>query len=410
MGSGLLCAAPVAAVALIRLLTQRAAWRDHAATLGASLALGGAGFWLHTPTPWHETLHARSLGVLAAYAGHCLAWPAHDRVWLAALIWGPWLALTLTWLWRAARRQPQMQATDFAVAAGLWLLAQVAAVSYSRAGAGGPPASRYGDLFALALPLSFLALAWLVPARRWARGFTLGWLALAVGIMGWSARLVWLGPLTDKQREHRAYERNVAAFIQTDNYADFEKQLPDLPFPIADWLARILRRPAIRGVLPASVRAPLAVKDLADPTPSPAPALPHRATRTLLGAGEWRSEVLPAGQGWWKFETAGNLGFPGCTLRLVAASDGRTLATIAPSKAAGPTWRAAYVPAPAEPARLVANNDGSGRWCAFSEPVELSATSYHFWRLTKLGPWVIAAGVLLGFFLALTRSPSRATA
>lgn len=407
MGSGLLCAAPIVAVALLRLVAQREAWRDHCAALAAGLVIGGAGVLLHTPTPWHEPLHARSATVLAEYAARCLAWPWHERIWLAAVIWGPWLTLAATWLWRSLRKERAGRAQDFVIAAGLWILAQVAAVSYSRAGAGGPPASRYGDLFALALPLSFLALTWQLPARSaWAR-LSLVWLALTVGAMGWTARTVWAGPLVDKQREHRAYERNVAAFIQTDDYAAFEKQLPDLPFPLADWLARILRRPSIRAILPVSVRGPIAIKELADDAATPAPPLPHRATRALLQAGEWRSEVLPAGHGWWKFETAGNLGFAGCSLRLVAVADGRSLATIAPTKAAGPTWRAAYVPAPAEPARLVATNDGSGRWCAFSEPIAMSATSYHVWRVAKLGPWVIAAGALLVLFTALSQSDSR---
>ncbi len=407
MGSGLLCAAPIAGVALVRLVAHRDAWRAHLATLLAGLALGGAGWLLHTPTPWHEPLHARSFAVLATYAARCLAWPSHDRIWLAAVIWVPWLALAVSWLWRRARGERAGRAQDFVVAAGLWILAQVMAVSYSRAGAGGPPANRYGDLFALALPLSFLALAWLLPANRLARKVVLAWLLVVVVTLTWAAHGAWVGPLADKQREHRTYERNVAAFVQTDDYASFEKQLPDLPFPIADWLARILRRPSIRAILPASVRRPVAIKDLADHVATPAPALPHRATRALLSSGEWRSEVLPAGRGWWKFETAGNLGFPGCSLRLIAVADGRTLATIAPSKAAGPSWRAAYVPAPAEPARLVATNDGSGRWCAFSEPVEMSATSYEFWRLTKLGPWIIAAGALLALLTALSRSAPR---
>ena len=119
MGSGLLCAAPIAGVAFVRLATQRDAWRAHLATLLAGIALGGAGWLLHTPTPWHEPLHARSGAVLAAYAARCLAWPAHDHIWLAAVIWGPWLALAASWLWRRIRGERAGRSQDFAVAAGL---------------------------------------------------------------------------------------------------------------------------------------------------------------------------------------------------------------------------------------------------------------------------------------------------
>jgi hypothetical protein len=68
------------------------------------------------------------------------------------------------------------------------------------------------------------------------------------------------------------------------------------------------------------------------------------------------------------------------------------------------------VPAPAEAARLVATNGGGGSWFAFSEPVEVSATSYQMWRLTKLGPWLITAGGLLALFAAFRRQDHRATA
>ena len=412
MGSGLLCVAPIAVVALLR-ARARESRREAFAALAAAAVLAALGAWLHTAAPWHATLRAHSAGEFLVYLARCLAWPWVWWPWLAVVFWAPWVIAM-----GAHVRRTRAEATDdFLLAGGLWVGAQAAAAAYSRGAGGALPASRYGDLFALGLVFSAVALLRCggraahaadgprrasadaaqghdAPPRRtgW-RVITGAWFCVVGVFVVLAARESWRGPLPDKKADHVAYERNVQAFVLTDDFATFEKQT--LPFPLPDWLARVLRRPAIRAVLPASVRAPLAVPGWETTPPlAPVPPLAHRVTHTLATAGEWRSPPLPAGRGWWKIETAGHLGEPGATLEVVSAASGRVLGSIVPSRPAGATWRAAYIPAPREPAVLRARVESAAHWIAFSTPIEMATLSYRAWVLAKYGLWIALAGGL----------------
>ena len=403
MGSGLLVAAPLLAVLVLRLVARQPSRRDTLLTLAATLLLGALGAWLRTPTPWHDTLHAKSISEFLVYAARCLAWPLPQSPWLAPLIWLPWLALLahrLNSLHHAPSSKPpkysaSSQSSDFLLAAGTWVLLQVAAVTFSRAGGGGLPASRYGDIAALGLIVSFLALAQLAhlssaPQRRAFLAGGATWLALTTVCVAIATRDVISGPLPEKRKESVASERSVQAFILTDDYATFAKA--PLPFPLPDWLARILRRSDIRAILPASVRAPLRVEEFSALPTAPAPALWERRTRSLLAPGGWRSAPLPTPTlAWWKFETAGP-GFASPSLFL--AESASPLLPIKPSRPPLPTeWRAAYVPAPRSSATLVGRTASADGFIAFTEPVEMSALSYRTWQLTQRGLWLLAVGL-----------------
>ena len=420
MGSGLLLAAPLLASATLRLITSKSDRRDTLLTLAAALALGGIGAALRTPAQWHDTLHAKTVAEFLLYAARCLSWPLPQYPWLAPLLWLPWLALLTQRLTsfkaQSSKLEVQNSSTDFLLAAGLWVLLQVAAVTYSRAGGGGYPASRYGDIAALGLIVSFFALAQLAstrPSVRPTARFAFPLLAalhvaLVAAIVVLATRAVLAGPLPDKRKESAASERSVQAFVLTDDYATFAKS--PLPFPLPDWLARILRRPDIRAVLPTSVRAPLPIADFSVTPLPPAPPFWERRTHSVHTAGEWRSAPLPpATMGYWKFEVTGPA-FTSPALFLSAASS--PLLPIAPSRAPRPEeWRAAFIPAPTAPATLVARAPSSDRWLALTEPVEMSALSYRTWQLSKHASWLCAAG-LLGFVLLalLTLLPTRRAA
>ncbi|MCX6951638.1 MAG: hypothetical protein NTV51_05580, partial [Verrucomicrobia bacterium] len=371
----------------------------------AALLLGGIGALLRTPTPWHDTLHAKTAAEFVLYAARCLSWPLPQFPWLAPLLWLPWLtllSLRLATLSRA-RVSPKLLpltplTTDFLLAVGLWVLVQVAAVTFSRAGGGGLPASRYGDIAAFGLIVSFLSLAHLASAfpaaRRTAPALAAVWLTLAAGCVVFATREVMAGPLPSKKTESLASERSVQAFVLTDDYEKFAKS--PLPFPLPDWLARILRRPDIRAVLPVSVRAPLRVEGFSTTPTPPAPDLWERRTHSLVAAGDWHSAPLPTATfAWWKFETAGP-GFSAPTPPLLlATSPSSPPVAIAPTRAPAPAeWRAAYVPAPRTTAMLTGRIASADRWLAFTEPVEMSALSYRTWQLAKHGSWVLALGLL----------------
>jgi hypothetical protein len=83
-------------------------------------------------------------------------------------------------------------------------------------------------------------------------------------------------------------------------------------------------------------------------------------------------------------------------------NSGRVLDSIVPSKVPGNSWRTAYVRAPREPACLVARTDRPAHWFAFSEPVAMSAVSYHAWRLCRQGQTLVAAAGFIALALAAT--------
>ena len=430
MGSGVLIAAPLAAVAVLRLVSKISLRRDALVLLLTAFFTGALGIVLRTPTPWHDTLHAKTLAEFFLYFARCLAWPLPQHPSLAPLLWLPWLTLLFLRLRSSLPLSPSpalplvhSPAADTLLAAGSWVLLQIAAVSFSRAGGGGLPASRYGDIAALGLIVSFLALAHLatfVPSLRRplapsnrlpfpALGVT--WLALTCVCVALATRDVLTGPLPDKKRESLASERSVQAFVLTDDYATFAKS--PLPFPLPDWLARILRRPDIRAILPVSVRAPVRVEGFSVPPPEAPSTLFERRTHALVTAGEWRSPPLPpATLAWWKIETSGPAftapTSPPLTLVCNAVSTPVT-ATRPPPPA---HWHAAYVPGPRDLSNLLARTDSPTRFLAFTEPVEMSALSYRTWQLTQHGSWVLAAGLggLLIFSAVTALTPRRSGA
>ena len=399
MGSGLLIAAPIVAFAAVRLALRTGPRRDALLTLLAGGLIGGLGLWLRTPAPWHETIHAHTLAGFLLYATRCLSWPLPQHPWLAPLIWLPWIVLAGQRL-RTIRAAPEVSSTaaDFIVAAGGWVLLQVAAVSYSRAGGGDLPASRYGDIAAFGLIVCFLALAQIAcgESTRRLTLFIVGgiWCALAATCIALATRDAITGPLPAKKAESLASEQYVHDFILTDDFATFEKQR--LTFPLPDWLARILRRPDIRAVLPTSVRAPLAIPGFSFRAAPPAPDLLHRRTQIVADPAGWRSASLPAATfAWWKIETTGPAFAAESTVPSLQLTSAAGSVMLAPTKPPSPgEWRAAYAPAPRGSGSLVAHVDSPDRWLAFSEPVEMSALSYRTWQLVKQGIWVCAVGVL----------------
>jgi hypothetical protein len=401
MGSGFLWTIPVILISALRLWRRESQWSACTSLLTAVLiaCLGG---WLHTAVPAHQPFHAQSVAAFFLYAARCLSWPWMDRAWLGPILWFPWLALCATQLFNTVRSKWSIERTSdeatpaavFITATGLWVLLQIAAVSYARGGGGEVPPSRYGDVASIGVMMSFCALA-LLKMRFDISPVIVGtWSGtVAVSLLLATHHLLHMA-LPNKKADNVAYERNVQQFILSDDIRVLEKK--SVPFPNSDWLARVLRHQRVGAILPVSVRRPLPIVGLENGAPPDLPPLTNRVTRSVLGPGEWRSEVLPRGSGWWKIETCGHLAKEGASLSIRSAKDGGVLATIAPSKSALSHWRAAYVRAPAEPAVLVARTDSANHWFAFSEPVEMSALSHAVWLGGKYGIFVSCGGVLLG--------------
>lgn len=256
MGSGFLVGAPLVLIGLARWAHGHSrSWRALMPALCGAVIVA-TGFALRTPAPWHEGLQAQTPWELIRFATHCLAWPWTGQPLAAIALWLPWLILVWIRVRDAAKADP---VGDLILAVGGWALLQIAAVAYSRGAGGGMPANRYGDVFAMGVLASYAAIAWsarTAPRRAAVLAATFA-LCLAIGAAT-SAHTALTRELPERKRMYEACERTVREFLATGEEARLAAGT--LPFPIADWLARILRRESIAPILPASVRQPLEQK------------------------------------------------------------------------------------------------------------------------------------------------------
>jgi hypothetical protein len=407
MGSGFLCLAPVAVVAAWRVLAaRRLAW-PHLITIG--VAAGGliAGWLIRAPAPWHDEIHAHNTADFLRYIGQCLAWPRSPWPWLCVVMWLPWLVLVV----QAMRRKnpPGDLRTEAILAGGLWVLLQVLALAYARGAGAGLPASRYGDVLAVGLICNLLAFSAWSPARgRRSLGVIAAiWMTLVLGITLESALPVWRQELPGIAARNREYEKNVRGYVLTGEPHFIETG--EVPLPYRDWLRRLLDRPAIRVILPVSVRSP--VKLTADRGQEHgfvpggfSPATPALDERTPWGSyhatqsAMWRS--LPVrGREFhlWKFDLAGQPGTTNVTLQLLTPEGVPLAPPIVPARDPNDSWHTAVVRFPSTPNGVIvaAKDDAPDKWLAFSDPIEVSALSDAARRFCKQAPVVFGGGLLL---------------
>lgn len=447
MGSGFLAAAVVFGAAVVDVLRYRT-WRDRLPTLCLTALIIAAGWMLRVEVPGHEPLKAHSVGEFVVSFWRACQWPNRSVVLFAVVAWIPWGWLVVR-VWRAGRTADPRE--RIVAAAGAWVLLQYAAAAYAR-GAGGTadagwPANRYLDTQALGLIINSVALLRFLSLEepglpRWVgAGFAALWIALlgqglAVHLRQSFADLEVVG------REMRRDELVTRAYLASDDFALLKRE-EILPYPSADGFAFRIRSPAIRALMPVSVRAPLPVeaasrtsnffcKDITLHRPPPldtpkppgerdglSPATPPLEYRTTWGSfgapgpSEWESEPLTAPHGGWlKFEMAGDTHAPGVTFQLLDARTRRPVAEVRPSRSSGDSWRAAYVRAPARAFVVAARVSDPGRWLGFSQPVEMPTISHFCWWLVKSAGmiWRVSAiGVLLLAWWVLLRPARNST-
>ena len=263
---------------------------------------------------------------------------------------------------------------------------------------------------------------------------------LAAAALGWVAVFVW-GARSELTRifvvelppvkvYHDYCEINVRNYLYTGDRKHLDHE--EIPYPGADSFLVRIGIPALRAVMPVSVRPPLVVtanrstfipsspKTLYPPSPGLSPATHPLTYRQTWGS--FASDAAPAAReftsapirvplgAWLKFETAGAVGAPGTTLELRDAATGITLDAIVPDQPPGDTWRAAYVRAPDRAFVIHARTPDAARWLAFSEPIEMATGSYWAWQLTKNGQLIAIVALALSLLssviaLVLRRRP-----
>jgi hypothetical protein len=442
MGSGFLAAVVVILVLAWQYWRGERRWGEMWPTAALMAALVLVGLLTRVEVDWHQKLKARTVHDFFFSIVHSLQWPWRDRHWAAAVLWVPWLLVA----WRMLKTpsaphhfgqdrdqfaSTAARASQTIVALGGWVLVQIVATAYARGAGADYPASRYMDTLVFGATVNGVALGWLLTVGPTGRSVRivrsvlgLAWLVtLGLGLREICERNLRY-ELPDAKKYYIKAEGHMRRYLATND----PKQLayPDIPFPSAEALIERLARPSLRQLMPLPIRAPLVMPPDARAVPvgfesnsgidadrenpprrglSPqTPPLDYTLTWGSFAAnptdGEpqrtWKSAPLTATLGdWLKFETAGDLSprYDAVRLELLDASTGQLLATVAPTRLPGNTWRAAYVRAPRVPFVVAATDSSPQEWLAFSAPVEMSDASYLAWQATKHG--------LLLLFLAL---------
>ncbi|MDO9542680.1 MAG: PA14 domain-containing protein, partial [Kiritimatiellia bacterium] len=257
MGSGFCAAASVLAIVLMRAVV----WRDHLwrnlIAIGLLSVVVLAGFFLRVSVPGHAVLESATVRLFIVSFGRNLAWPNSDLPWTAFIVWLPSLLLFLAYIFR---RIEERSSAEFTLGFGLWIVLQDAALAFARCGG---ITSRHTVFLCLSLPINFLALLLLRrerPAMLFLRKcltvISLVWLCNA-GYDLWQTSASGKNHIAEAATFKRHLvqgEKNVRAFLQSDNIADLEnKPLYDVPFPDPQALALVLRNPHIRAILPSCV-------------------------------------------------------------------------------------------------------------------------------------------------------------
>ena len=415
--------------------TLRSAW----ATLVVCVAASALGWFTRHEFGPHASLKAQNLHDFAFTIIRSLQWPAPLSTWFALVLWLPWAWLVARVVFASRPLSAPSRAFGyFILGLGVWVWLQLVATGYARGAGGPPPASRYIDTLVFGLIANALALMWLAapellarPARRLLAVAALAW----VGVFTWGAqaelRQIFLNELPAVKVYHDYCEINVRNYLYTGNEKFLDHE--EIPYPSAIAFLERIGIPALRQRLPVTVRPPVkviaasstfisaGVQILYSPAPGLSPNTPPLTYRRTWGS--YAGEGAPANDiefmsaplrapfgGYLKFEISGDVTASGNQLELRDAFTGERIATIRPDKAPGASWRAAYVPAPAEKYVIHARGAKGAPPFAFSEPVEMPAGSYWAWILNKNGQLIasiaLALAILLSGFAWFSRKSS----
>jgi hypothetical protein len=403
MSSGFMAAATVLLMLAVRVsLERRLSLRD-AGAAALLVVLCVAGLVAASHVPGHDILRADSPWRWLAAAAAALSWPV--RGWPVAFVVLQLPAAVLILRRLRARQMAGDEAVLIALAVWTWM--QVGALAYERAMMGMPTSSRYTDLYAVGLVANALALAVLwtrgSPSRAWG-SLAIVWIALfSLGLWGESRR-AHADVLADLPRIKNQERLHIRAYMDTgDRAALLSAPAGELPYPIAESLARMLADPAVRSMLPMGIRPAVALSPgegsggfEAAAAPDPAPKPSGRVWIARKGPARFVSRPLPRDTlPFLHVAVCGSPDLDASVLRLESASN------IEPDEAfplQGGRWHASDVPVPRDSAvRVVADIPPGDHWFAFAEPVELGRESrLDHWLLRRSGAVAAVSGTLFG--------------
>jgi hypothetical protein len=400
MASGFLALAAVLVITGYRALRERRSTAQQIVTMIVAFAWCVVGWMLKTTVSGHEPLKAHTLAQFSNGFLELLAWPGIAFFPWSLVLFIPALVFAIRWL-----RQRSALSED-TVLAGLllWAILQCLATTYARGGGGTLLSSRYFDLFAVNVALGWVCLCRIVSGRVRFTG-TLVWLTLATVGLVQESRQHWRDFIAPLQSRNLRQQAHVRDFLRTGDSAFLlNKPMGDIPYPNGDALIQRLASPAIRGVLPPSVRRPVAVIRGSPAAPQTLPprlalaeaptvvstwGLPPNAPPFFWRSRDQSGGTLPV----LRFKYAGNGGSHGKNLRIVVKSSEGAV-PILPDSWSGMRWKTVNIFRSSGPWHIEVTDDDPAGWLAFTEPVELGRLSWFAEKLLKYHRGFILAGVV----------------
>jgi hypothetical protein len=243
----------------------------------------------------------------------------------------------------------------------------------------------------------------------WARIFAFGWVALMlIGVsLHFEDQVLEIRLRADA---NLLQETNTKHFLTDFNRGKITS-LPyfQLPYPSAKRLADLLEEPQIRAFLPGNLRSPLkpyASEGVGFVADGYYPTTPKKSGTSWGSYGAQgnpqRGRIIlsfskPSRGGWFKIPVAGYLLSKNMHL-YVEGIDGKQLADLVPFTNPRESWHDVNIKAPDGPFRIVAEDNNSQFWFAFSLPVETGPATLMTESISKLWLFLFSAGLLFLFF------------
>jgi hypothetical protein len=259
MGSGFLVLGAAVAGLLVR------AWIERRLPLRVSMLM--VALTLVAVVAWrtravfaaHDIFHAHTVGAWLAALLAYGAWPLPPVWWGVIALWAPWLLLVA----RMLRRRHGSPFKVFLVSFGVWLILQVLALAWGRAGLVPLVSARYAGMLAWSAVVAVASVAMLCaepaathPLRARLSAFAPVFAAVALAtILVWRSREVYAPYLDTFVQQTHEHEARLAEFMRADDPSVFSSvDFPHTPYPVALRLVSLLRTPAIRDALPAPLQ------------------------------------------------------------------------------------------------------------------------------------------------------------
>lgn len=442
LGSGFFAALALLGVWCFELILhpqERQSWRSRVLPLIILLGSVVAGWLLHEPVAEHQGLKAGSTLEFFHALTKLFSWPWSGlssllRACLVALgLWMPWLS----YVFLITKLKSKFSGQHLLILSiGLWVALQMAAMAASRGAGALPPPSRYTDTLIFGLLVNFLAL-WslfhLLPNLKWRQCHALlsvAWVALA----GWGLASVTkdnlLVDIPLRHRIHQEQHTNVTNFVLDNEDEHLLGKPPgEVPHPFPEQLIAWLRDPAVRAILPFSVREPLPVHAIdTEELDSPGfsaqglpPGLPPSPGHWVRGSfissqggtaskGIYQAKFHSPGKfpylGWM---VAGHLDERGSFMTIKAEGKAREkLLASAPSQT---RWQPVFVRSRAGSYEWQGKDNSVSRWLAFTPPKEIGRLSRQAMLILQQAELILALGLCLfvlgGFWSRLKKEQLR---